>query len=272
MKVYSTCMLMLNAHMNLILQTVPCAWVCGPFRAYVWFFRQEGTWTYRRPLSGNTLLCADSGQLSHVTHGIPVGQFLRLHSICSEEGDFQHKKEELYNRFYAQGYKSNVLRRAIDIAEVTLRVKLLEKKNVSLIYPTFLSSLSPIAGNIVRSGSGNKDQEDYGTQHTDFIRRWMLCKNIFKGFKTVSWRSPFLANSLSPSDYSSCTRSRTWLDFIGTFKCGAMNCPCCPRLIQCDHFRSAANHRTFKIKKKTFIHCNTKNVIYLVTCRTCVIQ
>lgn len=56
---------------------------------------------YRNPLLGNTLLHVDSGHPRHVSCRIPVGQFLRLCRICSEERDFQQEKKEMYGRFCA---------------------------------------------------------------------------------------------------------------------------------------------------------------------------
>lgn len=80
---------------------------------------------YRKPNSGNTLLRADSGHPNHVTHSIPVGQFLRLRRVCSEEDDFQREKEKMSERFLIRGYNMGTLRRATYITDTTARDTLL---------------------------------------------------------------------------------------------------------------------------------------------------
>lgn len=85
---------------------------------------------YREPLSGNTLLYVDSGHPGHVTHGIPVGQFLRVRRICSEGGDFQQEKDRMHCRFLDRCYQPNIANMTIEIAEHTLRERLLRDKEM----------------------------------------------------------------------------------------------------------------------------------------------
>lgn len=100
---------------------------------------------YRKPLSGNTLLRVDSRHPGHVTQGIPVGQFLRVRRICSEEGDFQQERDRMYSRFLDRGHQLNTIKRAIEIAESTSRERLLRDKRrelTSLRTQSFLDSYS----------------------------------------------------------------------------------------------------------------------------------
>lgn len=76
---------------------------------------------HRKPLSGNILLHADSGHPSHVTCGIPVGQFLRLRRVCSEEEDLHKLKRVMCDRFCLGGYNTDTLRRAINIMRLSSR-------------------------------------------------------------------------------------------------------------------------------------------------------
>lgn len=46
------------------------------------------TGLYRKPKAGNSLLMAQSNHPKHPVKGIPVGQCVRLHRICSEDLDF----------------------------------------------------------------------------------------------------------------------------------------------------------------------------------------
>lgn len=87
---------------------------------------------YRKNLSGNTLLGVDSGHPGHVTRGIPVGQFLRVRRICSEEGDFQQEKDRMRSRFLDGGYQPSIVNGAIEMAEHTPREKLLRDKKTRI--------------------------------------------------------------------------------------------------------------------------------------------
>lgn len=69
----------------------------------------------RKPLSGNTLLSAQSGHPKHTIKGIPVGQFLRLKRICSNDLQFDKESSALYKRFLDRGYPSWMLNRALNI-------------------------------------------------------------------------------------------------------------------------------------------------------------
>lgn len=81
---------------------------------------------------------------------------------------------------------------------------------------------------------------------------------------------PPLSNVLSPSAFCPHGPNRTWLDFVGNYRCGADICPCCLHTIVGDRFSSSVSGRSYTVGK--YINCNTKYVIYLITCKDCHIQ
>lgn len=82
---------------------------------------------YRKPLSGNSLLLAQSGLPRHTIKGIPVGQFLHVRRICSYNYQFQKEARALYGRFLQRGYPRWMLERALTIARHKDRSDLINK-------------------------------------------------------------------------------------------------------------------------------------------------
>lgn len=83
-------------------------------------------------------------------------------------------------------------------------------------------------------------------------------------------RAPTLGRSLSPSLFSSKTVHHGWLTFKGTFKCGIKSCIYCGFIKTGQCVTSCSNSREFEIK--SFMNCNTKHIVYVITCTLCNIQ
>lgn len=104
---------------------------------------------YRKPFSGNILLCTDSGHPTHVIQGIPVGQLLRLQRICSENEEVDREKREMMGeRFQLRGYNTGTLCRAMGIVDTVHRENIFAgKKTTSRIKSRFRYFLPHIALN-----------------------------------------------------------------------------------------------------------------------------
>lgn len=77
------------------------------------------------PTAGNALLRANSGHLGQTIRGVPVGQFLRLKRLCSEDVDFPKEAEDMAHRFSDRGYPEKVLNRVFCVASEIPRNTLL---------------------------------------------------------------------------------------------------------------------------------------------------
>nr|XP_033815550.1 uncharacterized protein LOC117367239 [Geotrypetes seraphini] len=73
---------------------------------------QISTSLYKKPSDRNSLLQYGSFHPRALRNGIPVGQFLRLRRICSNDEDFNKQAMELYDKFKDRGYPGKVIRRA----------------------------------------------------------------------------------------------------------------------------------------------------------------
>lgn len=108
-----------------------------------------GTSIYRKPLSRNTILRADSHHPKQLIKNIPIGQFLRLRRNCSNDAEFERGAVEMIERFRNRGYTENDISAAYERARSTQRSHLLIKtKHVSRQRLCFSTEFSHIGGEI----------------------------------------------------------------------------------------------------------------------------
>lgn len=91
------------------------------------------------------------------------------------------------------------------------------------------------------------------------------------GVHFVSRKASTLSSLISPSLFSSsASRSQTWLQTSGSFKCGHTRCITCNHINVTHAFTSTSTSRSYVIKD--FINCNTRHVVYMATCLECSAQ
>lgn len=88
--------------------------------------------------------------------------------------------------------------------------------------------------------------------------------------RSVSRRAPTLGSSLSPSLFPHTQSWSNWLHFKGNFECGIKGCNYCRHIKKGKLVQSCINGKTFDIL--SFINCNTRFLVYLITCEVCHIQ
>ncbi|XP_073431355.1 uncharacterized protein [Dendrobates tinctorius] len=92
---------------------------------------QLSTTVFRKPTETNSLLHAASAHPKTTINGIPIGQFLRIKRICSEESLFEEQSTILKKRFQDRGYGRRAIQKGYIRAKNTPREQLLHK-NVPL--------------------------------------------------------------------------------------------------------------------------------------------
>lgn len=91
------------------------------------------------------------------------------------------------------------------------------------------------------------------------------------GIRFVRTKATTLGSLLSPTPFSTSTNpNRNWLSTTGFSGCGHKICTACKYAENCGSFQSRSNRSTHRIR--SLINCNTKFVIYLITCSICNIQ
>ncbi|KAL2083083.1 hypothetical protein ACEWY4_020856 [Coilia grayii] len=76
---------------------------------------------YRKPLSRNTLLRADSHHPKQLIKNIPIGQFLRLRRNCSSDAEFEQGAIEMSKCFHNRGYSAGDISTAYQRAKSAQR-------------------------------------------------------------------------------------------------------------------------------------------------------
>ncbi|XP_069591429.1 uncharacterized protein [Ranitomeya imitator] len=89
------------------------------------------TTVFRKSTATNSLLHASSLHPRSTTNSIPIGQFLRIKRICSEDEQFEEQAELLRSRFKDRGYNRRVIQRGYWRAKNTPRQQLLYKNQSS---------------------------------------------------------------------------------------------------------------------------------------------
>lgn len=228
---------------------------------------------YRKPTAGNMLLHADSSHPGHTINSIPVDLFLRLKRVCSRNSDFKREATLMSSRFEDRGYSKSVINRALKIANKVPQDNLSTDKPAKGIKskhgkseqfsntPTFSTSYST---------EFNKIQKII-TKYLPVLSNDPIYSQILaKGIRTVSRRAPSLSKWLSPSLYTSKQNPTNWLSFKGIFKCGKRGCAYCPFFKGGDTVLLATTGKSHKIS--SFFNCNTRFVVYVITCTLCSIQ
>ncbi|OCT70068.1 hypothetical protein XELAEV_18036989mg [Xenopus laevis] len=203
----------------------------------------------------------------HVFKAVPIGQFQRLRRNCSTETEFLSKSIELRDRFLARGYSLPLLEtafvRALRENRNTLlnRTKTLEK-SAQCTSPMFITTYSRQFYKIM------KLVQKYLPVLNGDDKLWKVMEN---GCRVVTRRTRTLGNILSPSDVCEKVNSpRTWLNIVGTYRCGATRCVTCYHMEKSSEFVS--NSTTTIYHNKCYINCNTTYVVYLLACKKCNIQ
>ena len=225
---------------------------------------------FRKSTAGNALLRADSSHPPHTINSIPYGQFLRLKRLCTSPVDFTSEALEMAHRFKDRGYSATVVNNALRRVNAIPRDSLLDNRRSRSRSPNSMNNeTAPIF-------STSYSMEFYKIKQIIIKYLPVLYSDasytsiLSKGIKTVSRRAPTLGGVLSPSLFESKPTSSTWLDFVGTFKCGTNGCRYCPLIGAGKVIRSCSSGRNFFIKQ--YINCNTKFVVYVITCNICNVQ
>ncbi|CAJ0955578.1 unnamed protein product [Ranitomeya imitator] len=147
---------------------------------------------FRKSTATNALLHFSSSHPPKLKSSIPVGQFLRARRICSVDGTFQRRADDLTRRFRNRGY------RYVDIHRGNSRA--LHSDRPSLLAGSTRSS--PVNTNVMPRFI------------TSFNSNWSEINNIFKRHWPVLLADRDLSRLLSPYPLVTWRRSRTLGDIL----------------------------------------------------------
>ena len=213
---------------------------------------------FTKPTDTHQYLESTSCHPFHTKRSIPYSQALRLRRICSEEVDFQERINELKQWLDSRGYDREMVEKQINEASRFSRDEALQERVVGnredkdVLVLTYHPALS---NKVYRIMNRNQNILSLGAEHTElFSRTPMVAYRKPKSLKDILVRAIVKSQSTGPNMCGGCN--------------GRSDCQVCNIIVNSDHFSNKEGTRTFNLRKGTF-HCNSKGVVYLLTCKTC---
>ena len=216
---------------------------------------------YVKPTDTHQFLHPSSCHPFHCKKAIPFSQALRLNRICSEDEDFENRCEDLYGWLKERGYKHQLIDDQIKRACTFDRDDLLSKgkpprKNVVSLNIEYSPAFSKLSGVLKELNCILQGDEQHRKVFSDVP---------LVGFSNGKSLKNILVRAVLPKQNSSNAGEN------GSQKCGKSKCEVCKNVVSTKKFSSKTTGEKFTIQKGP-ITCDTKNVIYLVTCKVCGIQ
>lgn len=216
------------------------------------------TTLYRKPTDRRQFLHYKSCHPTHNKIGIPYSQMLRLRRLCSEEDDFNVKAKTLGEDFITRGYPLPLINNSISKCRAISRSDSLvdrpkrDNYELRLILP--YQSKLPNLNNILR-------------RHMNILHMDTSLKAIIPRPPGIAFRRPRNLLDFFRQSRNAIGRS---LVPLGCVKCNNNRCDLCDDILVTGSIQSTANNFNWKING--IFNCNSENVIYLVQCKTCLIQ
>ncbi|CAJ0938430.1 unnamed protein product [Ranitomeya imitator] len=213
---------------------------------------------FRKETAVNSLLHATSSHPRPLISSIPIGQFLRVRRICSDDGHFFEQAAALATRFQDRGYSNRSIKRGLKRAEKANRTDLLKPRNKT----TFDTKIRFIT----TYNQNWKDMSAALTKYWPLLRvDHTLAKHLPDRPSITYRKSPNLKDQLVRSYYSGTTPEKAFSSKgpkWGFYPCG--NCIACPNMVRATAFKSWDGRTTFSITQH--ITCDTIGVVYYISC------
>ena len=219
---------------------------------------------YSKPTDSHLYLPPSSCHPKHVFKAIPFGVATRLKRNCSEETFFTKRTAEYKGYLVNQGYPPKLVNDQFSKASAISRNDLLKTrlKETKKLFP-FVTTFNPTLPNV---GSIIK-------KHWSILQSNPKLKELFpRGSIIPSFRrSKNLKELLAPSRFRSTAVGQPIHQTNGSFKCNRSRCDLCQNFfVQSKSFLSLQTGKKYTINSR--ISCDSKNVIYLASCKKCRLQ
>lgn len=214
---------------------------------------------FTKPTDTHQFLHASSCHVYHTKKAIPYSQALRLNRICSKQEYFDKRCNDLEAFLLKRGYKAKLVREQVlrarrfkreDLLRNTVRHNNRELITLNIAFHPALSKLGKVLRDIHILLTPDREHQ-------------MVFKEVpMIGFRRAKSLKDILVRAKLPqSDKTNTGRS---------LKCGSSRCKVCDFIKETADFKSTNNNNVYKIMSE--MDCNSKNVIYLNTCKTCQLQ
>ena len=215
---------------------------------------------YKKPTDKNMYLLTSSAHPTHTFKNIPFSLALRIVRICSLPEVRDQRLEELKNLLISREYKPGIIDAAIMRAKAIPRseaIKRVERKTNTnrVVFAVKYDPRLPSVTNIVRKHWRTMTQDPY-------------MKEVFENPPLVAYkRNQNLRDLLIKAKVPKKQR-RPQRNLPGMYKCN--NCPICP-YIKTDKLIKA-HSSDCKVELTKRYTCQSKNLVYVISCSKCGLQ
>jgi hypothetical protein len=206
---------------------------------------------YRKPTDRNQYLLTSSCHSAHVTNNIPYSLALRIVRICSQDDTRDLRLDELKDLLISRGYKSGVVREAIEKARKIPRTEALKKvEKESTKRPVFVMQYDT---NITRR------------HWRSMVSRDPKLQEVFPDPPLVAYKvAPNRRAKLIRAKVPPVPRTRPSRAKPGMKRCAKPRCPACPYVQPGLTFSATATN--YRADLTTEVDCTTTNLCYAISC------
>ena len=235
----------------------------------VWAIKGENgylrTDLYTKPTDSNNYLHYYSAHPGHCKRGIPLGQFLRLRRICSEDRAFLRHSIDKAKHLVRRNYPVEVVTQAFEKAWKKNRHELLtnkmrdreDKDNPNILVTTY--------------NPGFKALKDIVRENWDILGRSCSTREIHEKGTLIAHRRPKnLRDLLVRAKLPRIPTTTVSVSRGPCNPCRTKTCRYCPKLNKSGHITCTASGREYTTKHN--VTCKSSNIIYSLTCKCCGIQ
>ena len=210
---------------------------------------------YTKPSDSHNYLNWKSCHPIQCKKGLAFSLALRLRRICSDQEDFDRRCRELYTHLKDRGFPWK------NITEAIQKANSLDRQHTLLYNPKKTLTRVPFA--ITYHPNLMDLPQKLHTSHKNILLKSQTCKIIFKEPPLTAFRRPanlknFLVKASLPAERVVTTAVTKGFQFCGK------TCVIHKYFTPSKQFQSSVNNTIYFINQH--INCNTRNIIYLITC------
>ena len=205
---------------------------------------------YVKPTDRHQYLHYTSSHPNRTKRSIVYSQGLRIQRICTEKNDFLGHMEEMKSWFLRRGYPKDLIETEQNKVYIPSKSKSCNQKGVPLVvtYHPLLQDLNSIINKYIYLLYADEE-----------------VKITFSPKPMISFRSARkLSSYLVRAELYPIERR------VGSFQCKSSGCKVCLNVVETNSSTSTTTGLTYKINHK--FDCDSKCVIYLLSCRVCNMQ
>ena len=233
------------------------------------------TTLFCKPTDTHNYLLYSSEHPRHLLNGIPYSQLLRVRRICSDPSEFKRNAMMLCSHFVRRSYPKHFVLVAYEKSLALDRDELLNKellKSTSLDQaPRPKPSTNPpdTFYCITTHNPMNPPIREIINTNWEVLQKTKTTRNIFESKIIFGLRrNKNLSDHLVRASTKTNTQHQT---YISTHPCNRSSvCRYCPKTDHSGQTTSKTTGQKFITMVNT--NCQSSNIIYLITCKTCGIQ